>query len=198
MPFCTKCGNENVEDAAFCTSCGAPLADAGISGIPVPPPPPSTPAGFFDDYSQSACPAATGPSAFSLFWNKLDLGSRIAGIGASVAMLAFFLPAEAGSNGIRLGAGDAAWWFRFLLAAAVIGMIYFASNNDVRTKVLVATGVCAVGALWGLQVFRIVAGNWSTEGLQFGWYAMHLGYLAMLVGGFLSVREQVDYLVETR
>ncbi len=32
MPFCTRCGHENLEDAAYCSSCGALLRQAGDSG----------------------------------------------------------------------------------------------------------------------------------------------------------------------
>ena len=32
MAFCTKCGTENDEDAAFCKSCGAPIPPAAPEG----------------------------------------------------------------------------------------------------------------------------------------------------------------------
>jgi hypothetical protein len=36
MAFCTKCGNKNDDDAAFCKSCGAPIPPATPEGAEAP------------------------------------------------------------------------------------------------------------------------------------------------------------------
>ena len=73
--------------------------------------------------------------------------------------------------------------FRLLFASAAPGLMYFAWNGDLRHRVLVAEGQIAMGSVCGVQVFRIMTGGAFTEGLEFGWYAFHLGMLAILGGG---------------
>jgi hypothetical protein len=210
MAFCTKCGRPNTDGALVCTSCGAPLRNPSsppqVAGPPIPPAygaPPSAPPTPPQPGPQAmpqagasyyAMPAAApSPNVFSIFWQSLDLGARIAGIGGLVAAIAFFLPLYPDANGVNLanGAGDSsgdpAWWFRLVFALLAIALLYFVFNNDLRTKIIVGAAQCALGAAWGLAVFRIASGGDYTSGLQFGWYALHLSFMAILVGGFLSV-----------
>ena len=46
MPFCTKCGTQLADDAAFCSRCGAPQRSLSVPNAPAPPvpvPPPPVP-----------------------------------------------------------------------------------------------------------------------------------------------------------
>jgi hypothetical protein len=139
----------------------------------------------------------------SILWRSLDTGSRVAGIGAIVAVIAFFLPMYygeyGGSNGVNMASGDPSWWFRLIFALVAVGLLYFAYNSDLRTKILIGTAQCAIGAIWGLQVFGILTGsNFTSQGPQFGWYALHLGLLAILVGGSMSVLDHTKQLAGVR
>lgn len=187
MAFCSKCGNASAEGALHCTSCGAQMAATG----------PAVPA-----YAQPQ--RAAQPSFLAMLWRSLDLGARVAGIGAIVAAVAFFLPMIEGVNGVNMangsgeGGGDIAWWFRLILPLVALGLLYFDYNNDLRTKIIVGTAQCGIGAIWGLTVFRIMTGGEYTSGWQFGWYALHFGLLAICVGGFMSVLDHTKRLAGVR
>lgn len=186
MAFCSECGGENPGGAAFCKSCGVPLGAAS----PAPPPQVQT--------AQPQAPAQ--PGFIAELWQSLDTGSRVAGIGAIVAAVAFFLPVYAGGyNGVDLARGDISWWFRLLLPLATLGLMGFTRDKDLRTKILAGTALCAAGAIWGLEVFGIFRGSgFTAQGQQVGWYAMDIGLLAILVGGFMIVLEHTKQLVGMR
>lgn len=151
--------------------------------------------------AQTFAPQAPAqPSFIGVLWSSLDTGSRVAGIGAIVAAIAFFLPLYAGGfNGVDLAKADIAWWFRFLLPLAVVALLGFTYNRDLRTKILVGTALCAIGAMWGLQVFGVFKGSeFTAQGQEVGWYALHLGLLAILVGGFMSVLDHSRGLIGVR
>jgi len=192
MAFCTKCGSENPEGAVYCTSCAAPM---------------SAPTGVPDQQTYSPVPQVPAkPNFMTTLWRSLDTGSRVAGVGAIVAVIAFFLPLyDGGINGIDLangaagGSGDISWWFRLLFALVALGLLYFAYNSDLRKKILIGTAQCAIGAIWGLQVFGVLTGSaFTSQGQQFGWYALHLGLLAILVGGSMSVLDHTRQLAGVR
>lgn len=152
-------------------------------------------------YGQTLAPQAPAqPSFIGVLWSSLDTGSRVAGIGAIVAAIAFFLPLYTGGlNGVDLAKADIAWWFRFLLPLAVVALLGFTYNRDLRTRILVGTALCAIGAMWGLQVFGVFRGSeFTAQGQQVGWYALHLGLLAILVGGFMSVLDHSRGLIGVR
>lgn len=187
MAFCTKCGSENNAGAVQCTSCGTAMAATGAN-VP----------------AYAHAPQVAQPSFISTLWKSLDVGARIAGVGAIVAAIAFFLPMYPVTNGVNMangsgeGSGDIAWWFRLVLPLVALGLLYFDYNNDLRTKIIVGTTQCGIGAIWGLQVFRIMTGGEYTSGYQFGWYALHLGLLAIGVGGFVSVLDHTKRLAGVR
>lgn len=185
MAFCSECGGENPQGAAYCRSCGVLLSVA-----------PAAPA----SQTQAAVPLAPAqPSFIALLWQSLDTGSRVAGIGAIVAAVAFFLPVYAGGfNGVDMARADISWWFRFLLPLAALALLGFTHDKDLRTKIVVGTALCAVGAIWGLDIFGFLRGSEFAQGQQFGWYAMELGLLAILVGGFMSVLDQTRQLAGVR
>jgi hypothetical protein len=193
MAFCSKCGAQSAEGAAHCTSCGASMEVPGTAPASFPratPPVPSVP---------------VAPNFFAVLWASLDLGAKVAGVGAAIAVISFFLPIYQGVNGVNMangsggeGGGDASWWFRFLLPLVALGLLYFYYNNDLRTKIIVATAHCIIGSMWGFTVFRIATGGDFTSGLQFGWYSLHLGLLAIVIGGFMSILDLTRRLVGVR
>jgi len=173
----------------------------GAAMPPAPPQPTGAPAYYPGQPPVYGAPVAPAqPNLLVLMWASLDLGARIAGIGAAVAVLSFFLPIYPGENGVNIAAGygsglNMAWWMRLLLPLAAIGLLYFYYNRDLRTKILVATGHCIIGSLWGFALFGIVMGESSWA---FGWYLMHLGMLAIVVGGFISVYNLTQRLTGVR
>jgi uncharacterized membrane protein/ribosomal protein L40E len=54
MAFCSKCGAQTADDAAFCPNCGAAVGQANPPASAVPPPPPR--AGGYPNASASAAP----------------------------------------------------------------------------------------------------------------------------------------------
>lgn len=225
MAFCTKCGAQNADGSAHCTTCGSPLA-AGVAAPPpaappmaplmAPPmaPPIAPPAA--PQYAPPGAPAMYAPmpaapaqpNFFAVMWKSLDLGAKIAGVGAIVAAIAFFLPLMGSgdymANGIRLASGesgsggDPAYWGRLLLSIVALGLLYFYYNNDLRTKIIVATAHCAIGSIWGFQILRVASGSDFARYMQFGWYALTLGLLAIAVGGFMSILDLTKRLTGVR
>jgi hypothetical protein len=153
---------------------------------------------------QAAPMAPAQPNFFVVLWNSLDLGAKIAGVGALVAAIAFFLPlygtADLAYNGVRMASGeggtggDAAYWGRILLALVALGLLYFYYNNDLRTKIIVAAAHCAIGSIWGTSILRIVTDSSTMKYMQFGGYMLTLGFLAIAVGGVMSLLDLTSRL----
>jgi uncharacterized RDD family membrane protein YckC len=82
--FCAKCGSSLRDDAAFCASCGAPVAGVGPSVPPTftPFPPSPTP------YAQPAPPPAFGAYAS---WGDRAIGYIIDSLFVGAAMFILFL-----------------------------------------------------------------------------------------------------------
>jgi hypothetical protein len=203
MAFCTKCGSQNVEGAAHCSSCGTQMPAAAGAPHPVAAPATSAAPPMAPPMGYAAPVAPAAPNFFTVLWASLDVGAKIAGVGAIVVVISFFLPFYEGVNGVNMangtgGGGDASWWFRFLLPLVALGLLYFYYNNDLRTKIIVATGHCIIGSMWGFAIFRIALGGQYTSGVQFGWYAMHFGFLAIVIGGFMSILDLTRRLAGVR
>jgi hypothetical protein len=150
---------------------------------------------------QAAPVAPAQPGFLAVFWNSLDVGARIAGIGAIVAVFGFMFPlsgfGDGSWNGFKYAissGGDMSYWFRFLLPLGVLALVYVSYNKDLRTKIMTATAQCAVGSIWGFQILRVVTGSDYARYLQFGWYAHTLGLLAIAVGGFMSIMDLTNRL----
>ena len=217
MAFCTKCGAQNADGVGFCTTCGNPLAVAPAAPAAVPPaapqyappvaPPQYAPPGAPVMY-QAAPMAPVQPNFFVVMWKNLDLGAKIAGVGALVAAVGFFLPlvgyGDTTYNGFKYATssaaegGNMAYWFRILLPLVALGLLYFYYNNDLRTKIIVATAHIAIGSIWGFQILRIVTGSDYVKYMQFGWYAHTLGLLAIAVGGSMSIMDLTNRLPGVR
>jgi len=122
-------------------------------------------------------------------WAGLDIGARVAGVGGLVALVGFFLPIYADSgNGLSLAVGgDIEWWFRLCFAIAAVGLSIVGYNRDLRTKVINGAVQAAIATHWGLQVLRPMQGSYYRAYVDVGWYVVTLGFLGVLVGGFLSV-----------
>jgi hypothetical protein len=119
MAFCSKCGNKNDEDAAFCKSCGAPIPPATVDGKP-----PMYPPGHemdrrgmrqprpkdFDKECEDEC--SKGGKQHTWFW------------GVVVVLIGIFIIFEAGIKNIE-GLPDAVydvqlWWVIPLLIGIMI------------------------------------------------------------------------------
>lgn len=211
MPFCPSCGVQNAEGAGFCTNCGKSMSAAATLGVPAPAPGTAAPIAPAPMPAPMSAPMAAAPRPYapaapaqpnflSTLWASIDTGARVAAIGGLVAAISFFLPIYegGGGNGVDMAQSDAAWWFRLILALVAVGLLYFDYNNDLRTRVIVGTAQAAIGTIWGLQIFRIMTGGEFTSGLAFGWYFIHLGFLAIAVGGFMSVLHHTRRLVGVR
>lgn len=188
MAFCTSCGSQNPEGAAHCTACGtalvaAPAQAAATPGVPGP---------------MAAAAVHTGPNALQQIVAGLDTGGKVAGVGGIVAAVAFFLPLWTDSNGVNMASGNVTWWFRLLLSLAAVGLLYFAYNNDLRTKIIVATAHVSIGSIWGFALLNVTRGAEYSDGVQFGWYFLHLGMLAIFVGGVMSILGYTKRLVGVR
>lgn len=189
MAFCSKCGAQNPDGVGACGACGAPMA----AGAGTPPPPPMT---------YQAPPAAPAqPNMLLSMWNGLDMGGKVAGVGGLLAAVSFFLPLVGVSsftgNGVDMAKGSAAFWLVPLLGLAAVGLLYFAYNNDLRTKIIVAAVHCAIGTIFIMSFFGAGAlgslANW-----QFGWYGLNFGLIAIAVGGFMSILELTKRLAGVR
>jgi hypothetical protein len=202
MAFCTKCGAQNVEGAVHCSGCGAQIP--GVVAPPQTANAPAAPAAPQVTYAPAVPAVPVAPNFFAVLWASLDLGAKIAGVGAIVTVISFFLPIYEGINGVNVangmggGDGDASWWFRFLLPLVALGLLYFYYNNDLRTKIIVAAGHCIIGSLWGFAIFRVALGGEYTASAQFGWYALHFGFLAIVIGGFMSILDLTRRLAGVR
>lgn len=206
MAFCTSCGSQNPDAAAHCTSCGAvmaavaPAQTASMGGM-VPPAaaaPAQPPAPRMVPPMAAAPAQPMAPSFLQQLIASLDTGAKVAGVGGLVAAVAFFLPLYENVNGVDMAQGDVSWWFRLLLALAAVGLLYFVYNNDLRTKIIVATAHVGIGAMWGFQLLHIMRGGEYTGSQQFGWYFLHLGLLAIFVGGVMSIMQDTKRLAGVR
>ena len=61
-----------------------------------------------------------------------------------------------------------------------------------------AAAQVSIGSLWGFALFNVARGGEFTDGMQFGWYFLHMGMLAIFVGGFMSILSDTKRLVGVR
>jgi hypothetical protein len=143
--------------------------------------------------------APAQPNMLLTMFNSLGLGEKIAGVGGLVAAICFFLPWSTGGmslwdsgetggslvqtqsrSGLSITGGTPAYWLMFLFAVAAVGLLYFAYNNDLRTRIIVAAADCAMGAY---LLHRFLIGEFN----QLGWYGAAFGMIAISVGGFMTI-----------
>jgi hypothetical protein len=143
--------------------------------------------------------APAQPNMLLTMFNSLGLGEKIAGVGALVAAVCYFLPWSTGGmslwdsditggslvqtqsrSGLAQSGVTPAYWLVPLFCIAVIGLLYFAYNNDLRTRIIVAAADCAMGAY---LLHRFLIGEFN----QIGWYGAALGMIAISVGGFITI-----------
>ena len=120
MVYCTKCGTENEDDAAYCKKCGTPVAGAPVEGTPMYPPghdpdrrrsgrryePPKD----FDKQCEEDCQGSG--QKYSWFW------------GAIIVLIGVFIIFEAGIKNIE-GMPDwvydiELWWVIPVLIGIII------------------------------------------------------------------------------
>lgn len=143
--------------------------------------------------------APAQPNMLVTMFKSLDMGEKVAGVGGLVAAICFFLPWSTGGtslfdspytggslvetqtrSGLALSSATSAYWLVLLLAVAAVGLLYFAYNNDLRTRIIVASAHCAIGVY---LLHRFFVGEFN----QIGWYGAAFGLIAVSVGGFMSI-----------
>lgn len=168
MAFCQKCGVQNSDTAQFCIQCGTPMGAAT----------PTYPKG------------GVSTSTIGQLISSLETGSKIIGGGALLAFLGFFLPiyiwGGSSQNGVNIG-GLA--WLQPLFALVLLGLVYIAHENDLRTKLLSAAIEVALGMVYAPNLFTIFKGGPATSSLGVGYYFLALGFTAVVVGVFVNLNE---------
>jgi hypothetical protein len=148
---------------------------------------------------QQAPMAPAQPSVLVTMFKSLDLGAKIAGIAGLVAAISFFLPwtkaayGVLAKNGMDMTKDSAVFWLILLLPLVATGLLYFAYNNDLRTKIIVAAAQISIGTF---VVFDFLRGGVS--GGEIGAYGAQLGFIAIAVGGFISIFELTKRLAGVR
>ena len=129
MVFCTKCGTENEDDAAYCKKCGVPIAGAPVEGAPMYPPGqdpdrrrsgrPYEPSRDWDKQCEEDCQGSG--RKYSWFW------------GAIIILIGLFIIFEAGIKNIE-GLPDwvydiQLWWVVPVLIGIIIIMMGMEAIN---------------------------------------------------------------------
>ena len=194
--YCAYCGQQNQEGAAYCGHCGKPIMV--VNPVQVSP--------------------AVQPGLSSGVVTRSSKGYKVGTPGAALALLCFFLPwilVSCGSQTTRIsGWGLAAGTsirigytaqpidgspILFLVLFAAIGAValaYFAYKRGRLNKIVDGFGLIAIGVaplLILLLQFEGYDDSTSQMGiiieLQFGLWGTIIGYLAVIVGGVLNLRE---------
>lgn len=194
--YCAYCGGQIPEGAAFCGHCGKPVIVL----------------------NPAQTVAVAGKGNTSSIEARLSKGYKVGGAGASLALLCFFLPwilVSCGSQTTRIsGWGLAAGTsiragyttqpidgspILFLVLFAAVGaaaLAYFAYKRGRLNKIVDGFGLIAIGVaplLILLLQFEGYDNSNSQMGiiieLQFGLWGTVLGYLAVITGGVLNLRE---------
>jgi hypothetical protein len=138
MAFCTKCGNKNDDDAAFCKSCGAPIPPADPGEAPKAEPKPGMyPPGYemdrrgpharrpsprkdFDKECEEECQGSAQSSSW--FW------------GAIIILIGLFIVFEAGIKNIEGVPNEIKdiqlWW----IIPVLIGIMIVAAGMRVLAR----------------------------------------------------------------
>lgn len=174
MSFCPNCGAQNNDTAQFCVQCGDTIIARGAAksgGV---------------EYGH------TTSSAIGALISSLDVGSKVTGAGALLAFIGFFLPiytytSTAGwYNGIKIGG---AAWLQPLFALLLIGLVYIAFENDLKTKIMSAAIEASIGMIYAPQIFIIFKGSSTLSSYSIGYYFIAFGFAAVVVGAFTRLNE---------
>lgn len=193
--FCTYCGSQNSEGTKFCGNCGKPLVPVPTQNTVNPNPPVS---------SQSYVPMPTIPANNT---QKTKVGPKWASIGASLALLCFFLPWLMVScsgmavrvSGWQLSTGNYGNGYQNQFQAypaifliLLFGLIGFACLNGKRSGAIAAM-VSGVAGIIGMIVVSSNLGSQTTLYVQVsyevGYYGEWLGFLIMAGVGFYAFRQ---------
>lgn len=172
MAYCTQCGAEN-DGGVFCTSCGERLSAATATAI------------------------ATTPGKVTEFLRALGPGDKAIVGGAALAVLSFFLPwvsvSFLGQRQTMTGIGALQFTGTVLLeplvAAVSIAVAFLTRGSSSATKVRAAGWQILLGATFALPGVGalIVPIPFLAGSLSVGWWALTLGYLAIVVGAMMTL-----------
>lgn len=191
---CPACGKENPSGTAFCTFCGVPMSNAVPAAAPV-----------------KASAAAAGQNAMS-FLSALSLPEKIAGAGAVIALIGFFLPfiaipglgdlaamsmpdptggmpsSSLSLMGLTKFAG--AVYFILLGALASAAIVYLARNAAYARKMLLSGIQVMIGSMVGpgtLLALLFASTVRSVAGV--GFWVVSLGYCCIVAGGLMTIAQ---------
>ncbi len=186
--FCTYCGHQNSDGAKFCGSCGKPLVPVQTQAQN-----PVSPA------HQTYQPQATS-------YQKPKLSPKWASIGASIAILCFFMPwamASCGGMSVQVSGWQVSTGnylegyqpqaypgFFLILVFALLGFVSLMGN---RTGAIVAVA-SGIAGLIGMIIFSSglnneANANYITVSLMVGYYGEWLGFLTMAGLGIYSLTQ---------
>ena len=193
--FCTYCGSQNIEGTKFCGNCGKPL-------VPVP-------TQNTDNPNHPVLPHSYVPIPTTMTNNnqKTKISPKWASIGATLALLCFFLPWLMVScsgmavrvSGWQLSTGNYGNGYQNQVQAypaifliLLCGLIGFACLNGKRSGTIAAMA----GGVAGVIGMIIVSSNLGSQtssyyvqvSYEVGYYGEWLGFLIMVGVGFYAFR----------
>jgi len=197
---CSACGKENVPAVAFCTFCGASMSSASVAASAVP--------------VRASGSADAGKAALT-FVSSLSLTEKIAGVGAILALIGFFLPFIAipglgelaamaipdptggtptipSSSLSLLGLAKFAGAVYFILlgALASAGLLYLARGAAYARKMLLNGVQVMIGSMVGpgaLLALLFASSVRSVAGA--GFWIVGLGYCCIAFGGLMTIAQ---------
>lgn len=172
--FCGSCGKEITDGSEFCSHCGVGQGE----GAPIP----------------ASATAGMIARAASAEFKGFHIGERFILIGAAVATIGFFLPwADVVGQKVN-GLGMVKLWGGVLLLLALplasILLLYRGKAANIGQKMVLAGVQILIGAMFGPQlVVAMLLVPMANSALASGAWGIGLGYLAILVGGFLVLQD---------
>jgi hypothetical protein len=198
---CPACGKENAPGTAFCTFCGVSMSNAAPAAAPAVP--------AARPVQTSA--AAAGQNAMS-FLSALSLPEKIAGAGAVVALIGFFLPfiaipglgdlaamsmpdptggmpsSSLSLMGLTKFAG--AVYFILLGALASAAIVYLARNAAYARKMLLSGIQVMIGSMVGPgTLLALVFASTVRSVAGVGFWVVSLGYCCIVAGGLMTIAQ---------
>jgi len=195
---CPACGKEHAPATSFCTSCGAAMS--------------ATPVATAAPVKASAASDA-GKTAMS-FLSSLSLPEKIAGAGAVVALIGFFLPFisipglgdlaamtmpdPTGGSGVPsstlslmgLAKFAGAVWFIFLGAIASAAIVYLARNAAYPRKMLFSGIQVMIGSMIGPgTLLALLFASTVRSVAGFGFWIVSLAYCSIVAGGLMTIAQ---------
>lgn len=200
--FCNYCGAQNLDTATSCQRCGKRFEMRHEYETHSPPPPSPTSAAFI-----------------SVIKQQKNRGYAIAGIGALVALFAFFfLPystvygdyfGQATRTALSSGLGGGWMWLEAFLAVAALVVVALQTSTDnpsamkapivaqTRQRIYALIGSGALGIMIQLLItldtynrFLVYVNNGASYWYNAGYWLYLLGMGAVIVGGVITLRRR--------